>query len=113
MITEAEKKYSPRVKIKKSQRQEGIYTYMGSRGIVPYILNFCCTWRSVVKFTSRHLYFSKESPVLSEKELVWAPESGWVFMRKETCLASAGIRIPDSTSRNQVTIPTQISGFPH
>lgn len=36
-----------------------------------------------------------------------------VYEKRKTSLASAGIRIPDSTSRNLVNIPTLISGFPH
>jgi len=69
-------------------RSQGVWV---SKRISPAILHLRTKCRSAVCFTPRGtLPLGKKPPILTEWVAGWAPESAWVFRKREKSLAPAG-----------------------
>ena len=65
--------------------------------------------RRVVNITLRPLCPQERTPIPNELEAGWASELVWTFGRREKSVAPNGIRTPDRTIRNLVTVLTELS----
>jgi hypothetical protein len=71
---------------------------MGSRGIVPVILNTNIKWILVIYFTPCPLYPHERTPVPIKQDTGWAPEPVWTFRRREKSLVFDGILLNGAQS---------------
>jgi len=66
----------------------------GRRGISPLILDLGARWRWLVSMKLRPFISGKKPwcPV-NRKKVMWAPETVWIFWRKETPLSLPGFEV--------------------
>jgi hypothetical protein len=69
--------------------------YSERRGIAPFILNLSAGRMWNFNFENRPHYLRERTAISTSYENPWAPQSVWVFWRKEISFASAGFRTPD------------------
>ena len=80
--------------------------YRGSRGTTTFILNLDTRWRYVAKFTPRPLYPGERTPIPTEQEAGWGPDSSRTFWRKREFLILVGIQTLGRPARVRLTVPT-------
>ena len=87
---------------------DAIKAYRERRDIAPFILNLGVGRRWLVNFENRPHYLQERTAIPTEYENPWAPQSVWVFWRKEMSLAPARFRAPDLPVRGLVPISTTL-----